>query len=138
MAVDGLASSPAPLRDGATLEEELTYYKAQYEQLEVELQDFQASSKDLEAELEKDIDASEKRERGLREKVESLGFEVGEWKVSLVSCAATTRGQEPVLDNVLTLLADQVQGLQDGGCVSAECAAKGNHDAARRQPDAQP
>lgn len=82
MAVDGLASSPAPLREGATLEEELAYYKAQYEQLEVELQDFQASSKDLEAELEKDIEASEKRERTLREKVEGLNFEVDEWKVS--------------------------------------------------------
>lgn len=81
MGLDGISSSPAPLAAGATLEEELAYYKAQYEQLELELQDFQASSKDLEAELEKDIEASEKRERGLQEKVERFGFEVDEWKV---------------------------------------------------------
>lgn len=64
-----------------TMEEELNYYKSQYEQLEVELADFQASSRELEAELEKDIEASEKRERHLKEKVESLGYEVDEWKV---------------------------------------------------------
>jgi seryl-tRNA synthetase len=65
-----------------SMEEELAYYKAQYETLEVELQEFQASSKELEAELEKDVEESEKRERRLQEKVEGLGFEVEEWKVS--------------------------------------------------------
>lgn len=65
------------------MEEELAYYKAQYETLEVELQEFQTSSKELEAELEKDVEESEKRERKLQEKVESLGFEAEEWKVSL-------------------------------------------------------
>jgi predicted nucleic acid-binding Zn-ribbon protein len=74
-------SSPIGVPAGASLEEELAYYKAQYEQLEVELQDFQSSSRELEAELEKDIEASEKRERKLKEKVEGLGFEVEEWKV---------------------------------------------------------
>ena len=59
----------------------LSYYKAQYEQLEAELAEFQASSRDLESELERDIEASEKRERTLQEKVESLGYEVEEWKV---------------------------------------------------------
>ena len=63
-------------------EDALTYYKSQYEQLEAELADFQASSRDLEAELEKDVEAAEKRERHLQEKVESLSFEVEEWKVS--------------------------------------------------------
>ena len=82
MGLDDITSSPEPLREGATLEEELAYYKAQYEQLETELLDFQASSKELEAELEKDVEASEKRERALKEKVEGLGFEVEEWKVS--------------------------------------------------------
>jgi len=77
---DDLSSSPAP--KGASLQEELAYYKAQYEQLEAELQDFQASSRELEAELEKDIETAEKRERELQEKVDSLGFEVDEWKVS--------------------------------------------------------
>jgi multidrug resistance efflux pump len=73
------ASSPAP--KGLSVEEELEYYKKQYEQMEADLQDFQASSHELEQELEKDIEASEKRERQLKEKVESLGFEVEEWKV---------------------------------------------------------
>ena len=77
---DGTASAQAA--SGSSLQEDLTYYKTQYEQLERELQEFQASSRELEAELEKDIDASEKRERQLKEKVEDLKFEVEEWKVS--------------------------------------------------------
>lgn len=77
--MDSVPSSP--YRHGASVEEELAYYKAQYEQLELELQEFQASSKELEAELEKDVEASEKRERKLKERVEGLGFEVEEWKV---------------------------------------------------------
>lgn len=75
------SSSPAPAGFN-TLQEEIAYYKSQYEQLEVELQEFQASSRELEAELEKDVEASEKRERSLKEKVESLNYEVEEWKVS--------------------------------------------------------
>jgi len=63
-------------------ENSLSWYKAQYEQLEVELADFQSSSKELEAELEKDVEAAEQRERQLKEKVEGLGYEVEEWKVS--------------------------------------------------------
>ncbi|KAF7455682.1 hypothetical protein A1F99_029400 [Pyrenophora tritici-repentis] len=75
-------SHPSPARSGwASLEEELAYYKSQYETLEVELQEFQASSKELEAELERDVEESEKRERKLQEKAEKLGFEVEEWKV---------------------------------------------------------
>lgn len=65
--------------------EELSYYKSQYEQLEVELAEFQASSRELEAELEKDIEASEKRERHLKGKVETLSYEVEEWKVNMTS-----------------------------------------------------
>ena len=76
---DSIPSSP---RVPADHEDSLAYYKTQYEQLEAELADFQASSKELEAELEKDIEAAERRERQLQEKVESLGFEVEEWKVS--------------------------------------------------------
>lgn len=49
--------------------------------MEHELAEFQASSQELEAELEKDVEAAEKRERVLQEKVESLTFEVEEWKV---------------------------------------------------------
>lgn len=61
--------------------DELAHYKAQYEQLEAELADFQVSSRELEAELERDIEASEKRERQLKEKVDTLRYEVDEWKV---------------------------------------------------------
>ena len=74
------SSSPAPA-GFSNLQEEIEYYKRQYEHLESELQDFQASSRELEAELEKDIEASEKRERGLKERVEALNYEVEEWKV---------------------------------------------------------
>jgi len=74
-----LASSPIGTPGS---ENSLSWYKAQYEQLEAELADFQASSKELEAELEKDVEAAEQRERQLKEKVESLGYEVEEWKVS--------------------------------------------------------
>ncbi len=46
--------------------------------------EFQTSSQELEAEIEKDVEAAERRERVLQEKVESLEFEVEEWKVCLV------------------------------------------------------
>ncbi len=75
-------STPSSPRIPADSEDSLAYYKAQYEQLEAELADFQASSKELEAELEKDVEAAERRERQLQEKLEGLGFEVEEWKVS--------------------------------------------------------
>jgi len=75
-------SSSSPPSASISKEDDLEYYKAQYEALEAELADFQASSRDLEAELEKDVEAAEKRERQLQEKVEALGFEVEEWKVS--------------------------------------------------------
>jgi chromosome segregation ATPase len=80
MATTPHTSSPAP--KGLSVEEELQYYKAQYEQMEADLQDFQASSRELEQELERDVEASEKRERQLKEKLENLSFEVEEWKVS--------------------------------------------------------
>lgn len=81
MVLDDLPPSSPP--QGASPEDALAYYKAQYEQLEHELAEFQASSQELEAELEKDVEAAEKRERHLQEKVEALGFEVDEWKVCL-------------------------------------------------------
>lgn len=71
----------SPPSDLSVPEDAIAYYKAQYEQLESELAEFQASSHELEAELEKDVELAEKRERDLKEKAESLGFEVDEWKV---------------------------------------------------------
>lgn len=78
-APDGLSSSPPT--ESASPKDVIAYYKAQYEALEAELLEFQASSRELEAELEKDIDASEKRERKLKEKIEGLKYESEEWKV---------------------------------------------------------
>jgi predicted nucleic acid-binding Zn-ribbon protein len=92
MATTPHASSPAP--KGLSVEEELQYYKAQYEQMEADLQDFQASSRELEQELERDVEASEKRERQLKEKLENLSFEVEEWKV----CYLTFRMLRPKTD----------------------------------------
>ena len=64
--------SSSPLRPGASRDEELEYYKRQYEQLETDLADYQASSRELEDQLEKDVDAAEKNERTL----ERAGYEI--------------------------------------------------------------
>lgn len=82
------AEDPSSRPKGSSSRDELAHYKAQYEQLESELADFQTSSRELEAELERDIEASEKRERLLKEKVDNLRFEVDEWQVSLLSSDA--------------------------------------------------
>lgn len=66
-----------------SLEEQVAWYKSQYEQLETELADFRVSSQELEQELEKDLEAAEKRETSLREKAENLNYEVDEWKVRI-------------------------------------------------------
>lgn len=84
--MSSLQVNTPPSPSGSTgSENTLSYYKSQYEQLEAELADFQSSSRELEAELERDVEASEKRERHLQEKVENLGYEVDEWKVSRFS-----------------------------------------------------
>ena len=71
-----------PSRDlDPNVAEELAFYKSQIATLEAELTDFQASSRELEAELEKELEASEKQHRVLRDKNESLRYEVDEWKV---------------------------------------------------------
>lgn len=72
---------PEKKHTSSSYRDELAYYKAQYEQLESELTDFQLSSRELETEMEKDIEAAEKRERQLKEKVDTLRYEVDEWKV---------------------------------------------------------
>lgn len=78
-----MAEPPSsPPSGDTTAEEALSWYKAQYEQLEHELAEFRESSRELEAELEKDLDAADKRERALREKAEAAEYEVEEWKVS--------------------------------------------------------
>ena len=101
MAADDPPSTP-PHSGWPSMEEELAYYKAQYETLEVELQEFQASSKELEAELEKDVEESEKRERKLQEKVEGLGYQVDEWKVNLALRRDTSAANNATRNRLLT------------------------------------
>ncbi|KAL1964965.1 hypothetical protein VTN77DRAFT_6165 [Rasamsonia byssochlamydoides] len=96
----------------SSVEEELAYYKAQYEQLEIELADFQASSRELEAELEKDIEASEKRERQLKEKVESLKYEVEEWKTKYKQAKSEANTVQSTLQKEITTLREANRALQ--------------------------
>jgi predicted nucleic acid-binding Zn-ribbon protein len=70
----------------AAANEALEYYKNQISQLEAELADFQASSRELEQELGKELEASEKQHRELRQKNEGLRYEVEEWKVRSYHC----------------------------------------------------
>jgi predicted nucleic acid-binding Zn-ribbon protein len=108
---DDTPSSP-PSGGWASMQEELAYYKSQYETLETELQEFQNSSKELEAELERDVEESEKRERKLQEKAERLGFEVEEWKVCGISKSVQRLAQSHRY-HLLTRTADEVQAEQD-------------------------
>ncbi|KAF4312214.1 NUDE protein [Botryosphaeria dothidea] len=102
-------SSPAP---GGSLEQDLAYYKQQYEQLEVELQEFQASSRELESELERDIEASEKRERQLKEKLETMGFEVEEWKAKYKQSKTEANGAQNALQKEITTLRETNRSMQ--------------------------
>lgn len=110
MVLDDLPPSSPP--QGASPEDALAYYKAQYEQLEHELAEFQASSQELEAELEKDVEAAEKRERHLQEKVEALGFEVDEWKTKYKQSKAEANSAQNVLQKEITTLRDLNRTLQ--------------------------
>jgi len=94
----------SPLRPGASADEELDYYKKQYEQLETDLADFQASSKELEEQLERDIEAAEKNERRLKEQVEKLTFEVEEWKTKHKQSKAEANNAQNVLQREVTEL----------------------------------
>ncbi|KKA21172.1 Nuclear distribution protein NudE [Rasamsonia emersonii CBS 393.64] len=96
----------------SSVEEELAYYKSQYEQLEIELAEFQTSSRELEAELEKDIEASEKRERQLKEKVESLTYEVEEWKTKYKQAKAEANSVQNTLQKEITTLREGNRQLQ--------------------------
>ncbi|KAL6167605.1 NADH:ubiquinone oxidoreductase [Exserohilum turcicum] len=105
--------SPAAQRRAWTsLEEELAYYKTQYETLENELQEFQTSSKELEAELERDIEESEKRERKLQEKAERLAFEVEEWKTKYKQSKAEANNAQNTLQKEITALRESQRALQ--------------------------
>ncbi|KAL6710482.1 NADH:ubiquinone oxidoreductase [Coniothyrium glycines] len=109
MAADEPPSSPPR---GGSVEEDLAYYKSQYEALEVELQEFQTSSKELEAELERDVEESEKRERKLQEKAERMGFEVEEWKAKYKQSKTDANNAQNTLQKEITSLRDSNRTLQ--------------------------
>ncbi|KAJ4374789.1 NADH:ubiquinone oxidoreductase [Neocucurbitaria cava] len=111
MAADDTPSSP-PSGGWSSMDEELAYYKSQYETLEAELQEFQASSKELEAELERDVEESEKRERKLQEKAERLGFEVEEWKTKYKQSKTEANNAQNTLQKEITSLRDAHRHLQ--------------------------
>ncbi|KAK5707678.1 NADH:ubiquinone oxidoreductase [Elasticomyces elasticus] len=104
--------SSSPLRPGATIEQELDFYKSQYAQLEADLSDFQASSKELEEQLERDIEAAEKNERKLKEQVEKLTFEVEEWKGKYKLAKQEANSAQTVLQKEVTTLREKVRGLE--------------------------
>jgi hypothetical protein len=107
---DGVPSSPQA--SSSTLEESLKYYKTQYEAVEADLADFQASSKELEAELERDIEASEKRERDLRDKAAKLQYDVDEWKTKYTQAKKEAGAAQNALQKEITDLRDQNRSLQ--------------------------
>ncbi|KAF2663784.1 hypothetical protein BT63DRAFT_444262 [Microthyrium microscopicum] len=110
MASPGRIPSSPP--KGASLQDELRHWKAQYEQVEIELQEFQNSSKELEAELEKDIEESEKRERDLRNKAEALHYEVEEWKSKTLQSKTEATKTQAVLEKEITTLRESNRSMQ--------------------------
>ncbi|TLD15327.1 nuclear distribution protein nude [Venturia nashicola] len=98
-------SSPAPPKN-VSVEEELEYYRSQYESLEAELNEFQSSSRELEEALEKDLEASEKDQRKQREKIEALEFEVEEWKAKYRSLKTESNNAQNALQKEITTLRD--------------------------------
>jgi hypothetical protein len=126
MATTPHTSSPAP--KGLSVDEELQYYKTQYEQMEADLQDFQASSRELELELERDIEASELRERQLKEKVDNFSFEVEEWKVCDVPVDCTWAQRLTVTG--------KAQAGKGRGQRRPKHTSERDHHIARRQSDA--
>lgn len=94
------------------MEEELDYYKKQYEQLETDLADFQASSKELEEQLERDIEGAEKNERKLKEQVEKLNFEVEEWKTKHKQAKTEANSAQNALQKEITTIRETNRTMQ--------------------------
>ncbi|KAI7199948.1 hypothetical protein KC316_g1244 [Hortaea werneckii] len=102
----------SPLRPGASMEEELDYYKKQYEQLETDLADFQSSSKDLEEQLERDIETAERNEHKLKEQVEKLNYEVEEWKQKHKQAKTEANSAQNALQKEVTALREGRRQLE--------------------------
>ncbi|KAF7556813.1 hypothetical protein G7Z17_g1141 [Cylindrodendrum hubeiense] len=101
----------SPPSEATNAEDAVTWYKAQYEQLEMELAEFRDSSRELEQELEKDIDRAEKQERVLQEKAETLGFEVEEWKRKHKESKTESSAAQHQLEKEITTLRDSNRTL---------------------------
>ena len=102
----------SPLRPGASLEEELDYYKKQYEQLETDLADFQASSKELEEQLERDIESAEKNERKLKEQIEKVKYEAEEWKTKHQQSKVESNNAQNTLQKEITTMRETNRTMQ--------------------------
>ncbi|KZL71542.1 nuclear distribution protein nudE like 1 [Colletotrichum tofieldiae] len=108
-----MAEPPSsPPNEAASPEDQLRWYKSQYESLEEELAEFRESSKELEQELEKDIEQAEKRERKLQEKAERLKFEVEEWKSKYNQAKKDANAAQNTLEKEITTLRDTNRTLQ--------------------------
>ena len=92
--------------------DDAAFYKAQYEQLEAELREFQASSRELELELERDVEASEKREKKLRDQVEELSSELADWKMKYKQSKIEGGSAQQTLQKEVTALRDANRTLQ--------------------------
>ena len=104
--------SSSPLRPGASLEEELDYYKKQYEQLETDLADFQASSKELEEQLERDVENAEKNERKLKEQIEKVKYEAEEWKTKHQQSKTESNSAQNALQKEITTMRETNRSMQ--------------------------
>ncbi|XXG96783.1 hypothetical protein Hte_003074 [Hypoxylon texense] len=108
-----MAEPPSsPPNESSTPEQSLAWYKKQYEVLADELAEFRQSSHELEAELEKDLDAADKRERSLQQKIEELQFEVDEWKEKYKKAKAEANAAQNALEKEVTTLRDSNLTLQ--------------------------
>lgn len=94
------------------MEEELDYYKKQYEQLETDLADFQSSSKDLEEQLERDIETAERNEHKLKGQVEKLNYEVEEWKQKHKQAKTEANSAQNALQKEVTALREGRRQLE--------------------------
>ncbi|KAI5465398.1 nuclear distribution protein nude 1 [Mariannaea sp. PMI_226] len=108
------ASEPpsSPPGEATSAEDAVSWYKAQYEQLEMELAEFRESSRELEQELEKDIERAEKQERVLQERAETLAFEVEEWKRKYRESKTEASAAQNQLEREVTNLRDSNRTLQ--------------------------
>ncbi|KAH8176669.1 hypothetical protein LIA77_05087 [Sarocladium implicatum] len=108
-----MAEPPSsPPGEAASVEDTLSWYKSQYEQLEAELAEFRESSRELEQELEKDIERAEKQERVLQERAETLGFECEEWKRKYKESKTEASTAQNALEKEITTLRESSRALQ--------------------------